>query len=172
MKQPTGNIKIIWLVLLMMCSGVTNIAAQQVGAKRPNIILVLTDDMGYSDIACYGNPLIKTPFLDNMARKGVMATSFLCTSPTCSPSRASLLTGRYCTRTGVLVPIGPGARIALPDEEVTIPEMLKTSGYRTGMVGKWHLGDYGNALPSKQGFDEFYGMLYSHDYRAPYVKTD
>lgn len=76
-------------------------------ARKPNVIIVLTDDMGYSDISCYGNPLIRTPFLDAMARKGVMATSFITTSPTCSPSRVSLITGRYCSRTDLLWPVGP-----------------------------------------------------------------
>lgn len=140
--------------------------------KRPNVIVVLTDDMGYGDLACYGNPLFSTPFIDGMARDGVLATNFITTSPTCSPSRVSTLTGRYCSRSKMLRVIGPGHKTAIPDEEVTIAEMLKTSAYRTACIGKWHIGDYGTGLPNKQGFDLFYGMLYSHDFRAPYVKTD
>ena len=93
-------------------------------------------------------------------------------SPTCSPSRASLLTGRYATRMGIPVPVGPGAKNGLPPEEVTIAEMLKPAGYHTAIVGKWHLGDKLQYHPMAQGFDQFFGTLYSHDYHPPYVQTD
>lgn len=158
------------LILSVLICLLTNISF---GQTRPNIVFVLTDDMGYSDLGTYGNPVIVTPFLDSVAAAGIKATNFVVSTPSCTPSRASFFTGRYASRYNLPVPIAPGAKEGLPDNEVTIAEMLKKAGYRTAMVGKWHLGDkQAFHHPTAQGFDSYYGMLYSHDYRHPYVKTD
>lgn len=130
----------------------TGISVPVFAQKKSNIVLVLADDMGYSDLACYGSPVIQTPFLDAMVTKGGMATNFVAISPTYSSSRASLLSSRYCTRTNLTYVIGPSHPSGLNPQEITIAEMLKPAGYATACADKWHLGDY---LPNKQGFDFF-----------------
>ena len=129
--------------------------------RRPNIVLILADDLGYGDLGCYGSP-IATPNLDRMAAEGARFTSFYSASPVCSPSRAALMTGRYSTRVEVPVVLGPGDP-GLPDGETTIAQMLKDAGYRTSCVGKWHLGSTDPFLPLNRGFDEFYGVPFSAD---------
>ncbi|MBN1290858.1 MAG: arylsulfatase [Candidatus Latescibacteria bacterium] len=121
------------------------------GAKRPNIVLVMTDDQGYGDLGCHGNTVIRTPNLDAFAKESVEMTRFY-VSPVCAPTRACLMTGRYYYRTGV-VDTYLGRAMMRPDE-VTIAEMLRDAGYATGIFGKWHLGDNYPLRPSEQGFGE------------------
>src|SRR5437588_9635456 len=131
------------------------------GAPKPNVLLVVADDLGYSDLGCYGGE-IRTPNLDALAANGLKFTQF-CNCARCCPTRASLLTGLYPHQAGVGAMDNdagaqfPGYRGRLNDRCVTIPEVLRTAGYGTYMVGKWHLG--GDPGPVRRGFDEFYGMI-------------
>ena len=141
-------------------------------SRPPNIIIILADDMGYGDIGAFGAPNIRTPRLDAMAAQGQKWTNFY-VQPVCSPSRAALLTGRLPIRSGMFAtPNGraPGvfrdnAAQGLPLDEVTIAEVLKSAGYTTGMIGKWHLGQLPQFLPMRQGFDSWFGLPFSHDMR-------
>jgi len=119
--------------------------------EHPNVILVITDDQGYGDLGCTGNPNIKTPVLDNLSKESIRFSKFY-VCPVCAPTRAGLMTGRYSLRTGVRDTYNGGAMMAA--SEVTIAEMLKKSGYTTGIFGKWHLGDNYPMRPCDQGFDE------------------
>ncbi|MDP6585339.1 MAG: sulfatase-like hydrolase/transferase, partial [Anaerolineales bacterium] len=107
-------------------------------SKTPNVVLILTDDQGYGDIACHGNSVLNTPNLDHMYSNSVRLTDFH-VDPMCSPSRAALLTGRYSARTGVWSTLT--GRYIMREDENTLAEVFSSSGYRTGMFGKWHLGD-------------------------------
>lgn len=133
----------------------------------PNIIVILADDLGYGDLGCYGHPLIKTPQLDKMASEGLRLTSFYAASSTCTPSRAGFLTGRYPIRHLPDV-LGPDSKIGIAKEEVLLPEILKERGYASMLVGKWHLGSRPPYIPTSNGFDEFYGVLYSNDMLHPW----
>ncbi len=129
----------------------------------PNIVIIFTDDQGYQDVGCYGSPDIKTPHLDQMAQEGVRFTNFYVSQPVCSASRASLLTGCYANRMGVHGAYMPYVGKGLHPDEVTIAEMLKPLGYATAQFGKWHLGSEPEFLPTRQGFDEYFGVPFSND---------
>jgi arylsulfatase A-like enzyme len=131
--------------------------------SKPNIILILADDLGYGDIGSYGSTTIKTPNIDSMAQQGAKFNEFYAASPVCTPSRAGLLTGRYPIRQGIHEVFYPESFQGMDPEEITIAELLKDAGYATGLVGKWHLGHHDKYMPWNQGFDTFFGLPYSND---------
>jgi len=131
--------------------------------RLPNFVILFADDMGYSDWDYGGDPTIRTPNLVRMASQGVRFTQFYAGASVCTPSRAALLTGRNPIRTGMISVLFPPHTRGLPVEEVTLADMLKTLGYSTACIGKWHLGHTPEYLPLRQGFDYYYGLLYSND---------
>lgn len=130
---------------------------------KPNFVVIFADDMGYGDAGCYGNPTIKTPNLDRMAAEGMKLPQFYSASSVCSPSRASLLTGRLPKRCGVTGVLWPHTQKGLLAGEVTVADLLKRNGYTTTCIGKWHLGHRQGYLPISRGFDSYYGVPYSND---------
>lgn len=145
-------------LIILLLSSISVLATD-----KPNFLLIFTDDQGYQDLGCYGSPKIKTPVLDKLASEGVRFTDFYSANAICSASRAALLTGRYPSRNGVFHVYYPGANKGLRQSEITIAELLKPVGYRTAIIGKWHLGDRPDFLPTKQGFDSYFGIPYSND---------
>jgi arylsulfatase A len=132
-------------------------------AEMPNIVIIFNDDQGYQDLGCYGSPDIKTPRVDQLAKEGMRFTDFYVASPVCSASRAALLTGCYPQRVGVPGVFWPNRKGGLDPQYETIADTLKRAGYATAAVGKWHLGDSPQYLPTRQGFDSYYGIPYSND---------
>ncbi|MGH9619286.1 MAG: sulfatase-like hydrolase/transferase, partial [Bryobacteraceae bacterium] len=143
-------------------------AADSSGRRPPNFVLFLADDLGYEDLSCYGSKEIRTPNIDRMAKQGVKLEDFYA-FPTCSPSRAALMTGQYPMRSGIVRVLIPREHFGMPDSEITLGQELQPLGYRTACIGKWHLGDRPRYDPNHHGFDYFYGLHYSNDMTLPKV---
>lgn len=159
------------VVILVTCNACSEkIASATTDSSRPNIVLIFVDDLGYCDSELYGCGAVPTPNIKQLADDGTRFSAGYVTSPVCSPSRASLMTGRYQHRFGhEFLPAGdPTGNAGLPVEEVTLADAMRDAGYVTGMVGKWHLGSTEEYHPQKRGFDEFYGMVtWGADYADP-----
>ena len=162
MKSPL--LLFITLVLVLAGSCPCPAAARD---GKPNVIVIYADDLGWGDLGCYGSPTISTPHLNRMAAQGMRFTDFYSAAEVCTPSRAALLTGRYPVRNGMCHEtyrvLRRNSKGGLPKSEVTLASVLKQQGYRTGCVGKWHLGHLKEHLPPNHGFEEYFGMPFSND---------
>ncbi len=156
----SGSTLRAWVAGLLLVASAT-------GAEKPNFVVIFCDDLGYGDLACFGHPTIQTPHLDRMAAEGQKWTNFYAAANVCTPSRAALMTGRYPVRNGMCSDkrrvFFPNSAGGLPASEWTIAEALKSVGYRTACVGKWHLGHLPEFLPTRHGFDRYFGIPYSND---------
>jgi arylsulfatase len=152
--------RLVWLLAALFT--LSAVAQQPAASPPPNLIVILADDMGYGDLGCYGgkNP---TPNLDAMAKEGLRFTSFCVPHGACTPSRAALLTGCYANRIGLPDVLFPASRIGLDASEETLATLCKKAGYATAALGKWHLGDAPEFLPTRRGFDAYWGIPYSND---------
>jgi arylsulfatase len=150
MRARFHHLRLLSLLLACICSHALSFAAEP---TRPNIILIMPDDIGYGDFACLGNPIIHTPSIDTLSRQSVRFTDFH-VSPTCAPTRAALMTGRHEFKNGVTHTINERERLTL--QATTLAQVLKSAGYTTGIFGKWHLGDEPDRWPDKRGFDEMF----------------
>ena len=148
--------------------------------RRPNVIYILADDLGWAELGCYGNKYNETPNLDKLAGQGMLFTQAYAAAPVCSPYRAALMSGQYPARIGVTDYLRPATDWHLPDEMTTLPELFKQAGYVTGMTGKWHLSGYADGKvksgPGKHGFDEVMVSeqrgIANGSYFHPYKKVD
>jgi arylsulfatase A-like enzyme len=138
-------------------------AARERPPRPPNFVIIYVDDAGYGDFGCYGNAVIRTPNIDRMAAEGTRFTDFYVAQAVCSASRASLLTGCYPNRIGIFGALNPSSKFGISDRERTIADLLKARGYATAIYGKWHLGHHPQFLPTRHGFDDYFGLPYSND---------
>lgn len=138
-------------------------AARGQAERPPNVVIILVDDMGYGDPGCFGAEGNPTPNVDRMAAEGRRFTDFYVAQAVCSASRAALMTGCYSNRVGIIYALLPGSKVGINPDETTLAELLKARGFATAAYGKWHLGDAPKFLPTRHGFDEYYGLPYSND---------
>ena len=148
--MKTSLVRLLLVALLCVLSTPSQAA---IAGKRPNIVFFFTDDQGYGDISAHGNPVLKTPHLDRLHAEGVRFTDFH-VSPTCAPTRSALFTGRHEFKNGITHTILERERLTL--KATTLAQVLKTTGYSTGIFGKWHLGDEAEYQPNRRGFDEVF----------------
>jgi arylsulfatase A len=155
------------LTLWLLSAGATlwaeNVSAHETQPKRPNVVLIFADDLGYGDVGVYGAERLRTPNIDRLAAEGIKFTDFYVNCPVCSGSRAALLTGCHYQRVGMKPVLFPRDNVGLHPDEVTIAELLKGAGYATACIGKWHQGHVPKFLPTRQGFDVYFGIPYSND---------
>ncbi len=160
-------------IVMPGCGKSSNGPAGKEPVDRPNIIIIMADDLGYGDIGCYGNKTVKTPNIDALAEGGMRFTDFHSNGPMCSPTRAALLTGRYQQRCGIERVLGfrRAKAIGMSPVEVTFAEVLKAAGYATALYGKWHTGHPPEFAPTRQGFDTFRGLYGGMDYHSHINRT-
>ncbi len=157
-------------LVVLFFAGATALQAADRPEAKPNIVIILADDLGWGDLGCYGHPSIRTPNLDRMGAEGMRFTDFYSAAEVCTPSRAALLTGRYPIRSGMCHDryrvLRRDSAGGLPATEITIAQAVKTRGYATACIGKWHLGNYANVAahhPRRHGFDFYFGLPHSND---------
>jgi len=156
---------VLVVAVLAACAAPQPITEQP--STTPNIVILFADDLGYGDLSSYGHPSIRTPHLDRMATEGMRFTQFYSAATVCTPSRAALLTGRLPIRNGMTGDnrrvLFPNSALGISDNEITLAEALKQGGYATACIGKWHLGHLPEFLPTRHGFDYYFGLPYSND---------
>ena len=153
---------LFWIIIIVL----THLSAKYAIAEepKPNLIFILVDDQGYYDLGCYGGKEFDTPRIDQMAEEGILFTDYYAAAPICSPSRAAILTGCYPRRIGLATWVQRAdSRKGIHPDELTLAELLKSSGYATACIGKWHLGFLPPFLPRQQGFDHYFGLLHNLD---------